>query len=187
MSGDPFQHLRGQSYMCLTSYKRDGTPIPTTVWFALDGDRLLMRTDSESFKVKRIASNATVSVAPSTARGEVRGPAVAGEARRLSAEEGKRIARMYLKRYPIGYTFEIVVLRPLHAAFAALGIGKRRGSPIFYEILWDGAAPPATETAAAGTEDGGARRRTHGLAILVTMGSGDWDVVLESARAAAIL
>ena len=187
MNDDPFRHLRGQNYMNLTSFKRDGSPVSTTVWFALDGDRLLMRTDSESFKVKRIGRNPSVTVAPATARGEARGPAVAGEARQLSAEEGRRIARMYLRRYPIGYSFEIAFLRPLHSALAAAGVGKRRGSPIFYEIVPQDALAPEARSEATDDDGGRAPNRAHGLAILVAMGSGEWDLLLESARVAAIL
>jgi hypothetical protein len=74
-------------------------------------------------------------VAPSSARGEVKGEAHPGEAKELPASDGRDISRIYLRRYPIGYTFEIAVLRPLHGLLASVGIGRRRGRPLFFEIV----------------------------------------------------
>ncbi len=76
-----------------------------------------------------------MTVAPSTARGEVRGEERPGEAKELSANDGTTISRIYLRRYPIGYTFEIAVLRPLHGLLASVGLGRRRGRPLFFEIV----------------------------------------------------
>jgi PPOX class probable F420-dependent enzyme len=132
---DSLEPFRSAKYMSLTSYRKDGSGVPTTVWFAIEDDRLLMRTDSESYKVKRMRTNPAVTVAPSTARGEVKGDAHPGEAKELPASEGKRISRIYLRRYPIGYTWEIVALRPLHGLLGAIGIGRKRGRPLFFEIL----------------------------------------------------
>jgi PPOX class probable F420-dependent enzyme len=127
--------FRSAKYMNLTTYRKDGSAVPTTVWFAIKDGRLLMRTDSESYKVKRMRANPSVTVAPSTARGEVKGDAHPGEAKELGADDGREISRIYLRRYPIGYTFEIGVLRPLHGLLAAVGAGRRRGRPLFFEIV----------------------------------------------------
>lgn len=132
---DPLEPFRSAKYMSLTTYRKDGSEVPTTVWFAIKDDRLLMRTDSESYKVRRLRTNPAVTVAPSTARGEIRGDACPGEAKELAAGVGATISRIYLRRYPVGYTFEIVVLRPLHRLLAAVGIGRPRGKPLFFEIL----------------------------------------------------
>jgi hypothetical protein len=50
-------------YLSLTSFKRDGTGVATPVWFVADGERLLISTDAQSFKVKRIRRNPRVTVA----------------------------------------------------------------------------------------------------------------------------
>ena len=44
-------------YLSLTSFKRDGTGVATPVWFVADGERLLITTDAQSFKVRRIRRN----------------------------------------------------------------------------------------------------------------------------------
>lgn len=35
-------------YLSLTSFKRDGTGVPTPVWFASDDSHLLVETDADS-------------------------------------------------------------------------------------------------------------------------------------------
>lgn len=56
-------------YLSVTSFKRDGTPVATPVWFVVDDGRLLIYTDPESFKAKRIRRNPSVRIAPCNATG----------------------------------------------------------------------------------------------------------------------
>ena len=51
-------------YISLVSFKRDGTPVATPLWFVVDGERLLAITDAHSAKVKRIRRDPEVTVAP---------------------------------------------------------------------------------------------------------------------------
>jgi len=36
--------LRDHKYILLTTFRKNGTPVPTAVLFALDGDRILVHT-----------------------------------------------------------------------------------------------------------------------------------------------
>ena len=67
-------------YLSLTSFKRDGTPVATPVWFVAKDGHLLVETDADSYKVKRIRRNPHVRIALCDARGRLRGPSVEGEA-----------------------------------------------------------------------------------------------------------
>lgn len=79
-----FDMLDGHEYMLLTTFRKDGTPVPTPVWFATDGDRLVVTTGKDSGKVKRIRfSSAAVTVEPCTARGQSLGPQAEATARVL--------------------------------------------------------------------------------------------------------
>ncbi len=61
-------------YINILSYKRDGGGVETPVWAApLDG-KLVVFTNRDSFKVKRIGRNPKVRVARCDARGKVLGP-----------------------------------------------------------------------------------------------------------------
>jgi PPOX class probable F420-dependent enzyme len=90
--GDPgttgFGHLNGHSYCIVVTYKRSGEAVPTPVWFGVDEDgRLYFRTGAHAAKLRRIANNPAVRVAPSTVRGKPLGPSAAGTARILDDAE----------------------------------------------------------------------------------------------------
>lgn len=83
-----FAHLSGHSYCLLVTYRRSGEPVPTPVWFGLDADgRLYFRTFANTAKLRRIAANPRVLVAPSTMRGKPLGPSAAGTARVLGEHD----------------------------------------------------------------------------------------------------
>jgi PPOX class probable F420-dependent enzyme len=68
----------------VTSFKRDGTPVATPVWFVSDGARLLALTDGRSAKVRRIRRDPRVLIAPCRADGKLRGEPAAGHAEVLT-------------------------------------------------------------------------------------------------------
>ena len=61
-------------YLSLTTFKRDGTAVATPVWFATDAGKILVVTGAESYKVRRICHNPSVTVAECTASGRLRRP-----------------------------------------------------------------------------------------------------------------
>ncbi|HWD06416.1 MAG TPA: PPOX class F420-dependent oxidoreductase [Amycolatopsis sp.] len=91
--------LAAAKYVVLTTYRRDGRAVPTPVWFARDGSDLLIWSERQAGKVKRIRNNGRVQVQASDFRGNPHGSAVTGTARLLDdpATEGvrKAIAHRY--------------------------------------------------------------------------------------------
>jgi uncharacterized protein len=87
------------TYLSLTSYKRDGTGVATPVWFVIDDRRLLVMTDPESFKVKRIRRNPDVTIAPCTATGRLRGAPVSGRAELLPESERPHLDQLMAGKY----------------------------------------------------------------------------------------
>ena len=77
----------GDGYIVLTTYRKNGQAVPTTVWFAQDGDRLYVTTNAQAGKAQRIRSNPAVTVAPSDQVGNVHGPTLPGRARILAVDE----------------------------------------------------------------------------------------------------
>lgn len=80
-----FANIADGKYVSLTTFKKDGTPVATPLWGARDGDRLLVWTTTDSWKVKRIKRNPSVTIAPCSARGKVEGDAVEGVAEIMDA------------------------------------------------------------------------------------------------------
>jgi len=82
-----FDNLQGQQFINLTTYRKNGEPVVTTVWFAHEGDRIVGTTQQQAGKLKRMRGTPKVSIAPSTYNGQVLGEAVDGVGRVLPAEE----------------------------------------------------------------------------------------------------
>jgi len=79
------ERLAASTYIALTTYRRDGTPVTTPVWVSREGDRLYVWTQGDSGKVTRIRNDAHVQVAPSDHRGAAQGAPVEATARVLDA------------------------------------------------------------------------------------------------------
>ncbi len=95
-----FDVLNGHQFMSLTTFRKTGAAVATPVWFAREGDRLYVMTQSESGKAKRIRSNTPdVTVAPCTSRGEVLGPAARGRARFLEGAEAEHARALLRRKY----------------------------------------------------------------------------------------
>jgi PPOX class probable F420-dependent enzyme len=85
--------LESSDVALLTSFKRDGTGIGTPVAVGVHGDRAYFTTRSKSWKVKRIARNSEVTLAPSDPMGTVTGETVRGTARRLPEADVKAMRK----------------------------------------------------------------------------------------------
>jgi PPOX class probable F420-dependent enzyme len=83
----PWQSLNGSRAAMITTFKRDGTGVPTPVGFGVAGEELYFMTNEQSWKVKRLSRNPRVAVAASTLRGMVTGPTLKGLARPLAGAE----------------------------------------------------------------------------------------------------
>ena len=85
-----FSAFAGRKYALLTTFKRDGTAVPTPVWFGPAGDRLYVRSEADVGKVKRIRNDPHVRIAPASVRGKPLGPTTEATARLLPAGEAER-------------------------------------------------------------------------------------------------
>jgi uncharacterized protein len=98
-----FDALRGRKYALLVTYRRSGEPVPTPVWFALDGDsRLYVRTGAATAKLKRLRADPRVLVGPSDARGKPLGALAAGTAREVEPGGREHAEAMLGKSYGLG-------------------------------------------------------------------------------------
>jgi hypothetical protein len=98
-----FSGLRGHKYALLVTFRRSGDPVPTPVWFGLDGDdRLYVRSDADAAKVRRLRADPRVLVGPSDARGKPLGPLAAGTGRECAPEETDRAESALRASYGLG-------------------------------------------------------------------------------------
>ena len=76
-----------QNYLNLQTFRKNGEPMPTPVWFVQDSEKFYIRTVAGSGKVKRIYNNPKVQIMPCGQRGEPLGTWVAAQAREIQDEE----------------------------------------------------------------------------------------------------
>jgi len=96
-----FDDLATKRNVVVTTYKRDGSAVPTPVNVVVDGDHAYFRTWSTAGKAKRLRRDPRVLIAPSTARGKPTGPAIPAIARLLGPEGEQSIRKALAKKYPI--------------------------------------------------------------------------------------
>jgi uncharacterized protein len=111
-------------YVSLTTFRRDGTPVSTPVWFVAENENLLVETDGDSYKVKRIRGNDKVSVAPCNAMGRVMGEAVSARAAILPPDELPRVEQLLHRKYRFDYIFVLPIYRLVQ---------RLRGQPLRYQ------------------------------------------------------
>ncbi|QLL09655.1 PPOX class F420-dependent oxidoreductase [Mycobacterium vicinigordonae] len=96
-------------YAQLRSFRRDGSPVDTPIWFAYDGDALVFRTKIGP-KTKRLTARPDVELVACDYRGRVEpnAPRLAGRAVVLSGADAERGNRLLHKRY--GWQWNIIPL-----------------------------------------------------------------------------
>lgn len=120
--------LADARFIDLVTYRRSGEPVGTPVLFALDGDRLLVRTAHDAGKLKRLRHTSAVEVAPCDSRGRRVGSPACGQARILPEDAVRpALAALHAKHRIAG---------PLFTALRHMR-GKR---DVIIEIVLDAAA-----------------------------------------------
>jgi len=94
-----FNALEQRKCVSLTTYRKNGKPVPTPVWFALEDGRLYVATEPGSGKVKRIRNNPSVQLAPCTQRGRLIGPTMKGVAHVLPADREGQVKAALRRKY----------------------------------------------------------------------------------------
>jgi PPOX class probable F420-dependent enzyme len=103
-----FAEVAESEYILLTTFTKDGRPKPTAVWAAPADDRLVVITQEQSWKVKRIRNTARVTIAVCDRRGNPKGEAVEATATILDKSANGATYDAIGKRYGLlGKTFNV--------------------------------------------------------------------------------
>ena len=108
----------------LTTFRRDGTGVPTAMSMAVDGDRAYMRTWTTSGKAKRLRRSPHATVAPSTTRGTPTGPALDVRARVIDGPDAERAGRLITAKHPV-----------LHGMAVPIAHRLTRRTPVYLELV----------------------------------------------------
>ena len=99
--GGSFTALASARYLQVTTFGRDGRPVPARVRGVADGDRLYLGARTWSGTVKRLRHADAVYVAPCGVLGVCYGPPLDATARLLPAGEAGRAAAELARKYPV--------------------------------------------------------------------------------------
>ncbi|MFD1147465.1 PPOX class F420-dependent oxidoreductase [Saccharothrix hoggarensis] len=93
--------LAAGKYLLLTTFRKDGTPVPTPVWVAGEGGTLYAWSAADAGKVKRIRRGGDVRIGPCDFRGNPTGEQVPATARLLDQTESDRVRSLIAKKYGV--------------------------------------------------------------------------------------
>lgn len=91
--------LGAGKYLLVTSYRKNGTPVPSPVWVVEDGDALGVWTAADSWKVKRIRNRADVLIGPCDVRGNPTGEQVPATAEICDPQATARYRTLIARKY----------------------------------------------------------------------------------------
>jgi len=124
--------LGSESFVSITSLRRDGTPVATPVWVVATAGHLYVWTGSQTGKVKRIRNNPTVTLAPCTRLGTVTGPALQAQAKIIPVGERPEIWRLFTAKY--GLQLRAIVAAERILGLLPVGPFHRQGKRIYLEL-----------------------------------------------------
>ena len=99
MSDDRLAQFANEKYLNLETYRKNGTPVDTPVWFALEGDTFHVYSRADAGKVKRIRNSPNARIAPCDARGKVKGAWIDAKARIVEGAEAARGQELLTEKY----------------------------------------------------------------------------------------
>jgi PPOX class probable F420-dependent enzyme len=107
----------------LTTYRRSGVGVHTTITPIVRGGKLFFLTTGDSGKVKRMRNNPRVTLASSTANGRLIGAPIEGRARLLNESESEKVGAKIRRAW--GFTgFFIFLVQDL-----------RRRTRVYFEVV----------------------------------------------------
>ena len=97
--GNQLDQFLDQKYINFETYKKDGTPIRTPVWFVIDNDLIYVITRDSTGKVKRLRNNQDVRIVLCSFKGEPKSEWIKGKAEKITGDEADKAIKLRKKKY----------------------------------------------------------------------------------------
>lgn len=111
----------GEKYLSIESYRRNGDPVRTPVWFVEMSGALYFRTSTDTGKYKRIHNNPRIKIAPCDMRGNVKGEWVDAQAGMAPSSEEAGAFRLLKEKYGMTYIMANLFLRKRYVLLKITG------------------------------------------------------------------
>jgi len=102
------EQFHNQKYINFETYKKDGSPVRTPVWFVIDNDLLYVITREYTGKVKRLKNNQNVRIVSCSFQGEPKNEWVEGKAQIITGNDADKIIKLRKKKY--GFSSRLISL-----------------------------------------------------------------------------
>ena len=96
---DNLSDIESQKYISLETYRKNGNPVRTPVWFVIKDDLIYVVTRSQTGKVKRLKNNLEVKFALCDIKGKVSGTWISGTAAILDDSQTAEAVKWRDKKY----------------------------------------------------------------------------------------
>lgn len=96
---DPISILSGHQYINLETYRKNGQPVTTPVWFTIDDNKIFVVTRNKTGKIKRLQNNSKVRIVPSGIRGQPKGEWLNGNAVFANPDQLEHALKLRNKKY----------------------------------------------------------------------------------------
>ena len=97
--GNHLDQFLDQKYINFETYKKDGTPVRTPVWFVIDKDLIYVITRDSTGKVKRLKNNQDVRIVSCSFKGEPKDEWIKGKTEMITGEEADKAIKLRKKKY----------------------------------------------------------------------------------------
>lgn len=93
------EEIKSEKYIALETYRKNGEPVKTPVWFVINDDFVYVVTRSHTGKVKRLKNNPKIKFTPCTIKGKITGEWISGTVKTLDVNQTKNAIEMRDKKY----------------------------------------------------------------------------------------
>ena len=114
--------LAAGKYLLLTTFRKDGTAVPTPVWVAGDNGTLYVWSAADAGKVKRIRRSGDVRIGPCDLRGKPTGEQVPATARLLDGAGSDRVRSLIAEKYGVVGKLSLLGSRLRRGSDGSIGI-----------------------------------------------------------------
>ncbi len=91
--------FENQKYINLQTFRKNGNPVNTPVWFVVSDQTLYVITRELTGKVKRIKNKKDVNIALCTFGGKLKGDWISGKAELITGDEAEKAISLRNKKY----------------------------------------------------------------------------------------